>query len=297
MADTTTVPTVRTRAPLQVLTLPVEQVVRETPDTVSLVLAPPPAPPSYKAGQFCTVDVHQFPALGPVVAFLEQQKGRKEPARSYSLASAPHERALVLTVKAEAYDPACAFPPLLSPYLAHAVRPGDLLTVTGFQGPYVLPEDVEAKTDHVVHVVAGSGAVPNFAILKDALHRGLSLRHTFLCANRTWQDTCFREALDDLARRHPGKLRVVHALSREQDGSHFSADVRKGRIDEALLRELVPDLDTAWFYVCGPAITTWERRRALETDTQATPRFFEAAIGYLHALGVSDKRIKREAYG
>jgi ferredoxin-NADP reductase len=296
MADTT-VPTVRTRAPPQRLTLPVERVVRETPGTVSLVLGAPSTPVSYKAGQFCTVDVHQFPALSAMVAFLEQQKGRREPARSYSLASAPHEERLMLTVKEEPFEPGCAYPPLLSPYLVHAVRPGDLLSLTGFQGPYVLPDDLEAKTDHVVHVVAGSGAVPNFALLKDALHRGLRVRHTFLYANRTWEDICFRESLDVLARQHPGKLRVVHALSREQDEGRFSADVRKGRIHEGLIRELVPDLDTAWFYVCGPAITTWERRRALETDTQATPRFFEAAIGQLHALGVADKRIKREAYG
>jgi len=293
MADTT----VRTRAPLQVLTLPVEQVVRETPDTVSLVMAAPPAPLQYKAGQFCTVDVHQFPTLRDTVASLEQQKGRKEPARSYSVASAPHEGRLVLTVKEEPFEPGCAWPPLLSPYLVRAVRPGDVLTVTGFQGPYVLPDDVEGRTDHLVHVVAGSGAVPNFAIVKDALHRGLRLRHTFVYSNRTWGGTCYREALDSLAQAHPGKLRVVHALTREGEGFAYSAHVRPGRITDALLRELVPDLSTALFYVCGPAITSWERRRALETGTQATPRFLEAALGHLHALGVSDKHIKREAFG
>jgi 3-ketosteroid 9alpha-monooxygenase subunit B len=293
MADTT----VRTRAPLQVLTLPVERVVRETPDTASLVLAEPPAPLQYKAGQFCTVDVRQFPALRPWVAFLEQQKGRKEPARSYSVASAPHEGRLVLTVKEEPFEPSCAFPPLLSPYLVHAVRPGDTLTVTGFQGPYVLPDDVEARTDHLVHVVAGSGAVPNFAILKDALHRGLRLRHTFVYSNRTWADVCFREALDALAVQHPEKLRVVHTLTRAPEGFAYPEQVRAGRIGEQLLRELVPDLDTALFYVCGPAISAWERRRALESGAQATPRFLETVLGHLHALGVSDKHIKREAFG
>ncbi|MBM4378927.1 MAG: oxidoreductase [Deltaproteobacteria bacterium] len=293
MADTT----VRTRAPLQVLTLPVERVVPETPDTVSLVMAEAPAPLQYKAGQFCTVDVRQFSALRPFVAFLEQQKGRMEPARSYSVASAPHEGRLVLTVKEEPFEPPCAWPPLLSPYLVHAVKPGDVLTVTGFQGPYVLPEDVEARTDHVVHVVAGSGSVPNFAILKDALHRGRKLRHTFVYSNRTWADACFRKALHDLALRHPGKLRVVHALTREPEGFAYSEHVRAGRIGEALLRELVPDLGTALFYVCGPAISSWERRRALETGTQATPRFLEAVLGHLHSLGVSDKHIKREAFG
>ena len=44
------------------------------------------------------------------VAFLEQQKGKKEPARAYSLCSAPHERYLAVTVKEEP-SPAPGAPP------------------------------------------------------------------------------------------------------------------------------------------------------------------------------------------
>ena len=40
-----------------------------------------------------------------------------------------------------------------------------------------------------------------------------------------------------------------------------------------------------------------DRRKALETRTPATPRFMETVLGHLHALGISDKRIKRETYG
>ena len=85
--------------------------------------------------------------------------------------------------------------------------------------------------------------------------------------------------------------------SRAEEGFPYEDGVRRGRIDEALLRELVPDLASAWFYACGPAITAWERRRALETGTQATPRFLEAVLGHLHALGVSAQHIRREAFG
>jgi 3-ketosteroid 9alpha-monooxygenase subunit B len=290
--------TVRPRAPLQVLELAVEQVVRETPDTVTLVLERTTPVPTWKAGQFCTVDVHQFRALRSLVAYLEQARGRKEPPRSYSLASAPHEGQVMLTVKEEPFIPGeSAWPPLLSGHLVHGVRRGDRLKLTGFQGPYIFPEELPSRTDHVVHLVAGSGSVPNFALLKDALHRGLPLRHTFLYSNRTWEDVCYRDALAALERAHPDRLRVVHTLTREQETSRFSTSVRQGRISEALLRELVPDFETAWFYACGPAISSWERRRALESGTSATPRFLETVLGHLHALGVSDKRIKREAYG
>jgi ferredoxin-NADP reductase len=270
----------------------------ETHDTATLYLDFGPERPEYRAGQFINIDPHQFPALGRLAAYLQEHKARKEPARSYSMASAPHEPLVSITVKDEDYIPGFTrYPPLLSPYLVHGRLTGARIKVLGFMGPYVLPEDVEERTEHLVHVVAGSGAVPNFAIIKDALHRGLKPRHTLLCSNKTWGDILYREALEALERAHPDKLRVVHTLTRETDESRFSPSVRKGRISEALLAELIPDRDKCLVYVCGPAITPWDRRKALETRTPATPRFMEAVLGHLHDLGIEDKRIKRESYG
>ncbi|KFA89181.1 oxidoreductase [Archangium violaceum] len=276
----------------------VSEVRLETHDTATLSLDFGPERPEYKAGQFLNLDPHQFPALGRFSAYLQEHKGRKEPARSYSLASAPHEPLVAITVKDEDYIPGFTrYPPLLSPYLVHAPLTGSRMKVLGFMGPYVLPDDVEERTDHLVHIVAGSGAVPNFSIIKDALHRGLKPRHTVICSNKTWGDILYREALEALERAHPGRLRVVHTLTRETDESRFGATVRKGRVGEALLEELIPDRATCLVYVCGPAITPWDRRKALETRTPATPRFMEAVLGHLHTLGLEDKRIKRESYG
>lgn len=270
----------------------------ETHDTATLYLDFGGAPLDYRAGQFLNIDPHQFPALARVAAYLQERKGRKEPARSYSMASAPHEPLVAITVKDEEYITGVTqYPPLLSPYLVHGRLTGSRMKVVGFMGPYVLPEDVESQTDHIVHVVAGSGAVPNFAMLKDALHRGLKLRHTFLFSNKTWGDVLYREELESLERQHPEKLRLIHTLTRETDESRFGPRVRKGRVGEALLEELIPDRDTCLVYVCGPAITPWDRRKALETRTPATPRFMETVLGHLHAMGIPDKRIKREAYG
>ena len=276
----------------------VAQVRQETPDTVTLWLDFGPERPEYQAGQFINLDPHQFRALSHITAYLQEQKGRKEPARSYSLASAPHEPRLAITVKDEDYfSGVTRYPPLLSPYLVHAPLTGSRLRVLGFMGPYVLPEDVEQRTEHIVHIVAGSGAVPNFSILKDALHRGLAPRHTVLASNKTWADILYREEFEALERAHPGKLRVVHTLTRETDESRFGPQVRKGRVSEALLEELLPDRASCLVYVCGPAITPWDRRKALETRTPATPRFMETVLGHLHTLGLEDKRIKRESYG
>jgi ferredoxin-NADP reductase len=270
----------------------------ETHDTATLSLDFGEERPEYRAGQFLNIDPHQFRALGRLAAYLQEHKARKEPARSYSLASAPHEPLVAITVKDEDYIPGFTrYPPLLSPYLVHGNLTGTRMRVLGFMGPYVLPDDVEERTSHLVHVVAGSGAVPNFAMVKDALHRGLKPRHTVICSNKTWGDILYRETFEALERAHPDKLRVVHTLTREMDESRYGPGVRKGRIGESLLEELIPDRDTCLVYVCGPAISPWDRRKALETRTPATPRFMETVLGHLHTLGIDDKRIKREAYG
>lgn len=286
------------RRPVQQLELIVERVVRETPDTVTIHFEKTAEETHYKAGQFLNIDVHQFPALRHLVAYLHKHKNRKEPARAYSLTSAPHEPNLAITIKEEPVEPERQkFPAVLSPYLVHCCRAGDRITVTGFQGPYVLPEDIAEKTNHVVHLVAGSGSVPNFSMVKDALHRGLGVRHTFINSNKTWKDVIFRAELDALAEKHPDKLRLVHTLTRETDDSSFDRTVRKGRVTLELLKEFVPDSEVAYAYVCGPAISSWERRAALESGQKTTPKFLETVIGLLHEIGIPDKRIKREAYG
>ncbi len=278
----------------------VRGMIPEAPDTVTLTIDPDGAPelPPYRAGQFLTIDAGQFPQLGALKAFLESQKGHREPVRAYSLTSAPHEPELAITVKDELFTPGRnRYPPLLAPHLVHGLRAGDRIRVKGFNGPYVLPETVEEDTETLLHVVAGSGAVPNFSILKDALHRGLKLRQIYLASNKTLVDVLFRAELESLARAHPDRLRVVHTLTRETEENAKAGGARQGRITRELLAELLPQPDRCRVYVCGPAITTWDRRSAMETKTTAEPRFLETVLAHLRAVGVPDKRIKREAYG
>ncbi|HEX8705478.1 MAG TPA: oxidoreductase [Myxococcaceae bacterium] len=278
----------------------VTEVRMETHDTATLFLDFGDAPREYKAGQFLNIDPHQFRALAPLAAFLQEQKGRRELHRSYSLSSAPHEPLVAITVKDEPFIPGLTkYPALIAPYLVNAPLKGTRMRVMGFMGPYTLPDDVEQRTDYIVHIAAGSGAVPNLSVIKDALHRGLKLRHIALFSNKTWGDILFREQFDALEAAHPDKLRVVHCLTRETDEARFSAKVRKGRVSQALIEELIPEPErkSCLVYTCGPAITPWERRKAMETRTPATPRFMETVLGHLHTLGIEDKRIKREVYG
>jgi ferredoxin-NADP reductase len=252
----------------------------------------------YRAGHFLTIDPHQFGALERFADYLENVKGKREPPRAYSLGSAPHERYISVSVKEERYVPGQSkYPPLLSPLLVRGTPRGTRMVVTGFTGPYTLPDDVESQADHIVHVVAGSGAVPNFAILKDALHRGLNLWHTFICANKTFEDIFYRAQLETLAREYPEKLLVVHALSREPEGRILSPNVRRGRITDALLREFVPDPASCLVYACGPGISPWERKEARARGQEPRPRFLESCLAMLERRGIPAGRVRHESWG
>jgi ferredoxin-NADP reductase len=139
--------------------------------------------------------------------------------------------------------------------------------------------------------------VPNLSILKFALANHPTLRHTFIYSNKTWEDVIFRDTLADLAAQHPGRLNVVHTLTRESNEAVFGPSVRKGRVTEALLSELITEPAGSLVYLCGPGISKWDREAARESGTDPQPKFIEAALANLRLIGVPDSRIKRESYG
>ena len=276
----------------------VADVVRETPDTTTLILFTGNERLDYRPGHFLTIDPHQFDGLERFIAFLEDMKGRREPPRAYSMSSAPDERYLAITIKEERYiSGQTRYPPLLSPLLVKRAFRGTRIVLTGFTGPYTISDDIETKTSHLVHICAGSGSVPNFSILKHALAHHPKLRHTFIYSNRTWEDVIFKDQLTELVRARTDRLRIVHTLTRETDDHRFHPDVRKGRLSASLIAELVPDLSEAFFYVCGPAISAWDRAAARETGRELQPRFLESVLMALESLGVKQNQITRESYG
>ncbi|HEV2984234.1 MAG TPA: hypothetical protein VGX46_07590 [Vicinamibacterales bacterium] len=276
----------------------VADVIVEAPDTTTLVLFTGNDRLEYNAGHFLTIDPHQFEALERFTSFLEDLKGKREPPRAYSMSSSPHERYLAVTVKEERYlSGTTKFPPLLSPLLVKRTTRGMRLVVTGFTGPYTLPPDVSTRTDHIVHVCAGSGSVPNFSMLKFALANHPTLRHTFVYSNKSWDDVIFRDELARLAAAHPDRLTVVHTLTREENPRVFGGSVRKGRVDAALLRETIPQPGECFVYVCGPGISKFDVAAAKEKGETPQPRFLESVLADLTTIGVPNERIRREFYG
>ncbi|MFL6261367.1 MAG: oxidoreductase [Thermoanaerobaculia bacterium] len=285
------------RQKIREMELVITDVLWETPDTVTLNLFASGERMDYQAGQFITIRPQQFPALQSLCAYFEDVKGKKEPGRAYSLTSAPHEKQLAITVKAETYVKGqTKYPPLLSPFLTYSVRPGMGFKATGIGGPYVLPPDVDTRSDHIVHVCAGSGIVPNYALLKYCLETGMSQRHTLIYGNKTWDDIIFLHQLHALADRFPDKFRLIHSISREKR-TMPGLDIRHGRVGEELLREVIQDPGSCEIFSCGPGLSNFEKQAAREKGEEPQPRFLETVLAGLKNIGVPPEREHHESYG
>ena len=275
----------------------VAEVRDETHDTSSLFLDPGDEPRDYQAGQFITIDPHQFGFLKPTIAYLEEMKGTKEKPRAYSMGSAPHEKNILVTIKEEKYWPGeSKYPPVLSPPLSRHCPPGTSLTIRGFTGPYTLPDDIRERTDNVLHVCAGSGVVPNFALIKHSLHVDDGLRHVLLYSSKTKADIIYYRDFADLAARHSERLEIVHAITRE-DPEGIEPQAHRGRVDRELVERYVPDPSNCVVYTCGPGVLPWERKQAKEKGEEPTPRFIENMIALLQDVGLEKSQIKQESWG
>ena len=291
-AQTTRTPRRRVRE----LEVEVVQARRDTPDTTTLFMSTGDEPIEYEAGHFCTIDPHQFGELEHFTAYLEDQKGQREKPRAYSMASAPHEEHLAITIKEERYESGeTPYPPLLSPLLTYYIQEGRRLVISGFTGAYTFPADVCERTGHILHVCAGSGIVPNRSLIKESLHRGDPLRHTLLFSNKTRQDIIYFEEFEVLREQYPDRLDVIHCITREDPAAIRGA--RSGRISEELLREVAPDPSSVLAYSCGPGITPYERKAARAKGETPEPRFVENMVALLQGHGLDKKQIRQESWG
>jgi len=219
----------------------------ETDRTASIVLSVPDWP-GHRAGQH--VDVR-----------LTAEDGYQA-QRSYSIASAPEDEGLVLTV--ERLDDG-----EVSSYLVGELRTGDELELRGPVGGYfVWDPDPGGST---LLVGGGSGIVPLISMIRQRAANGDDVPTRLLYSARTWDDVIYREELEQPA---PG-LDVVYTLTREQpDG--WTGYAR--RVDVELLGEVAAD-DAALSFICGP-----------------TP-FVETVAQALVDLGRDPLRIKTERFG
>lgn len=206
----------------------VRDVRNETPRARTLVLDVPQWP-GHRAGQH--VDIRLVAEDG------------YQAQRSYSIASAPEDSSIELTV--ERIENA-----EVSPYLCDVLRVGDGLEVRGPIGGYFV-WDV-AQGGPLLLVAGGSGIVPLMAMLRHHARASASARERvparLLYSVRTREDVIYRDELERLAE---SPLVQVH-LSLTRDAPADWQGYRR-RIDRAMLEDVSwPPSDAPRVFVCGP---------------------------------------------
>ncbi len=225
-------------------------------------------------------------------------KGKKEPARAYSLTSSPDEKYLAITVKEERYISGITpYPPLLSPILARRSYKGQKMVITGFTGPYTFSDKLRNNSEEAVHICAGSGIVPSHSIIKHDLRVNKNHKHTLIYSNKGFKDIIFLNQLNELEDQFPNGLNVVHTLTRKTNQSVFSEKVRPGRVTKNLMTEFVKNPVGSAVFTSGPDHTIHQKKAAKERGGTLKPSFMSSVLAHLDEIGVPKQNIKKESYG
>jgi ferredoxin-NADP reductase len=183
--------------------------------------------------------------------------------RSYSIASAPGDDRLELTV--ERLDDG-----EVSPYLTEVLVVGDELELRGPIGGYFVWEDAP-----LLLVAGGSGVVPFRSMLRHHRASGSESPVRLLYSARTLADVIYRDELMSLGT--DDRIDVRFTLTREQPDGW---DGYAGRVDRAMLEQVEwPPEVLPLTYVCGPT------------------GFVETVAGTLVELGHPPGSIRTERFG
>jgi ferredoxin-NADP reductase len=175
--------------------------------------------------------------------------------RTYSLTHGPRaDRCLSITVKAIPGG-------VVSNYLVHRARAGEMLQLEQAEGEFVLPQPLP---DKLLLVTAGSGITPVIGMLRNLFSRRTPVDTDIVLVhvNINESTAIFRDEL----RAHGAAGRIT--LIERYDETH-------GMLDVAHLPELVPDLDERLAYACGPAglLDALEQHHAERGLSLTTERF------------------------
>ena len=183
--------------------------------------------------------------------------------RSYSIASAPEDPGLALTV--ERIDDG-----EVSPYLAGELREGDEFELRGPVGGHFTWRVQDGGP--LLLVAGGSGFVPLRAMLRHRAAQGSDVDSRLLVSARGWEHVLYRDELSSF-----GDVHVHVTLTREQPPG-WSGSAR--RVDAEMLRELGPGPEERpRVFVCGPTA------------------FVEAAATHLLRAGHDTERVRTERFG
>ena len=233
----------RLTSPIRWQLADVRELIDETPQVKTIVLDAPEWT-GHRAGQH--VDVR-----------LTAEDGYQA-QRSYSIASAPEDEQLAITVE-------CLDDGEVSPYLTDELRAGDKLELRGPIGGYFVWEADQGGP--LLLVGGGSGVVPLMSMLRHRAAAAPRVEARLLYSARSLDDVIYREELKGFD--------VVYTFTRQQPEGWTGYS---RRVDAEMLADV--SFGTAGLtYACGPT------------------RFVESVADALVGIGYSPENVRTERFG
>lgn len=241
----------------QYLSLKIREIVKETPDTVTIYFEQPEPYLDYKAGQYLTVIL---------------DIDGKEERRSYSLCTSPFVDPYPgITVKRVKEG-------VISNHLLDKLRPGKSLDIMKPMGHFTL--EFHSKNQfHYFMVTGGSGITPVMGLIKSILVNEPDSQITLLYCSRSEEQIIFKDQLEALEEKYSGKLNVFHHLTQPSEAwTGHTCRIDSHKIKEALNQNTYPDAEKTVYLTCGPQ------------------GLMDTALSTLESLGVDRETILRESF-
>ena len=219
----------------------IERIEKETPDAVTVLIRPGHEWPGHRPGQYLRI--------GVVVDGIHHW-------RAYSLTTDPGRPDGLIGITPKRVDAG-----VVSPYLVHGARPGDIVRLGGVEGTFVVPDPVPGK---LLFISAGSGITPIMSMLRSLDRAGELGNVVHIHSARAADRVIFGEQLRDLDARREGykpHLRITGEAGRfaphELDG--LCPDWRQRRVFVSGPGEMLDALVRHWREEGDPELLEMER--------------------------------------
>lgn len=239
--------------------LKVQNVVKETPDTVCVSFEVPDE----------LSDLYKY-AQGQHVGLRKDING-EDVRRSYSIASSVNDNQLDIAIRKVDGG-------LFSTFANDELKAGDVLEVFPPIGNFRTELDPKAARNYVAFA-AGSGITPIISIIKTVLETEPKSTFTLYFGNRDSRSIIFKNRLSDLKNRYMDRFTVFHFLSRESN----DIEIYNGRLNADKVRDVVSRMTPVDgiddVFICGPGT------------------MIEEVSAALSEMGLDQSRIHHEHFG
>jgi ferredoxin-NADP reductase/predicted pyridoxine 5'-phosphate oxidase superfamily flavin-nucleotide-binding protein len=192
--------------------------------------------------------------------------------RTYSISAGPNWGEYRITVKRQG---------IASNYLHDHIQVGDTITVHKPAGDFVLPEDDSNNHRPIVFLSNGIGVTPLISMLHHFVNSSSGNKRAYwVHGARDGQHHAFQREVEELQKVLAGSSSLVSHVAYSQpsreDGVQYDS---QGRLSVELLSSMIPNIESAEFYICGSDAFVAEMEEGLR-----------------HQLGVPDAQIHYETF-